>query len=345
MRWGTGAGASRLISGIDDRCTGGSRSGSPSSRDSECGAAVRLGLPGQHRRRLRARRPRARSSSPTSSTTPASSTAAGSPRAETFVYRHADLEHLDWGAAQRRTARGADRHRRRLLDGRRRRAARASSPSSRGRHGCRLMVDEAHATGALGPGGRGSVAEAGLEDEVDVVVGTLGKALGGYGAYVCGVGASSPSYLVNVCAPVHLLDRAAARRSSPPALRGARAARRAARSGSSGCAANAEALRDGARAPRASRSGRRETQIVPIVVGDAEPRDGALRSGARARRLRPGDPAADGARGDVPAADDRDGDPPRSGAARAARLDRLRGARARASPKHRAEPALAERAA
>ena len=46
------------------------------------------------------------------------------------------------------------------------------------RFGCRLMVDEAHATGALGPGGRGAVAEAGLSGEVDLVVGTLGKALG-----------------------------------------------------------------------------------------------------------------------------------------------------------------------
>ena len=47
------------------------------------------------------------------------------------------------------------------------------------------MVDEAHGTGTLGPGGRGAVADAGLEDEVDVIVGTLGKALGSYGAYVC----------------------------------------------------------------------------------------------------------------------------------------------------------------
>jgi 7-keto-8-aminopelargonate synthetase-like enzyme len=52
-----------------------------------------------------------------------------------------------------------------------------------GRHGARVVVDEAHAIGALGPGGRGAVAEAGLEGEVDAVVGTLGKALGSYGAY------------------------------------------------------------------------------------------------------------------------------------------------------------------
>src|SRR6266849_5439081 len=49
----------------------------------------------------------------------------------------------------------------------------------------RVVVDEAHGTGALGPGGRGAVAEAGLDDDVDVVVGTLGKALGSYGAYAC----------------------------------------------------------------------------------------------------------------------------------------------------------------
>ena len=62
------------------------------------------------------------------------------------------------------------------------------------------MVDEAHATGCLGPGGRGSVAAAGLTDEVDVIVGTLGKALGGYGAYVCG-SAELVDFLVNSARP------------------------------------------------------------------------------------------------------------------------------------------------
>ena len=50
------------------------------------------------------------------------------------------------------------------------------------RHDARVMVDEAHSSGVLGPEGRGAIAAAGLEGEVDVIVGTLGKALGSYGA-------------------------------------------------------------------------------------------------------------------------------------------------------------------
>src|SRR5918994_1212648 len=49
------------------------------------------------------------------------------------------------------------------------------------RHDVRLLVDESHAIGSLGPDGRGAVAEAGLEDEVDVITGSLGLALRAYG--------------------------------------------------------------------------------------------------------------------------------------------------------------------
>ncbi|MDZ7379373.1 MAG: 8-amino-7-oxononanoate synthase [candidate division KSB1 bacterium] len=49
-----------------------------------------------------------------------------------------------------------------------------------------VMVDEAHATGVLGPTGAGLVEELGLHDQVDVQMGTLGKALGCFGAYVAG---------------------------------------------------------------------------------------------------------------------------------------------------------------
>jgi glycine C-acetyltransferase len=46
-------------------------------------------------------------------------------------------------------------------------------------HGATLIVDDSHGLGALGPGGRGTAAHFGLSDRVDVVTGTLGKALGG----------------------------------------------------------------------------------------------------------------------------------------------------------------------
>lgn len=61
---------------------------------------------------------------------------------------------------------------------------------------CRLLVDEAHATGVFGPQGRGRVEEAGLSDRVDYIMGTFSKALGGFGAYLaaCRVAAD---YLVN----------------------------------------------------------------------------------------------------------------------------------------------------
>ena len=49
-----------------------------------------------------------------------------------------------------------------------------------------LMVDEAHATGVLGPHGAGLVDAMGLSDRVPVQMGTLGKALGSAGAYVAG---------------------------------------------------------------------------------------------------------------------------------------------------------------
>jgi 8-amino-7-oxononanoate synthase len=53
-------------------------------------------------------------------------------------------------------------------------------------YGAWLMVDEAHAAGVFGPRGAGVVAALGLTARVDVHMGTLGKALGSFGAYVAG---------------------------------------------------------------------------------------------------------------------------------------------------------------
>ena len=60
-----------------------------------------------------------------------------------------------------------------------------------------LMVDEAHATGCVGPGGRGVVAHYGFEERVPVAMSTLSKALGSFGAFVAG-DETLHDYLVNV---------------------------------------------------------------------------------------------------------------------------------------------------
>jgi 8-amino-7-oxononanoate synthase len=55
------------------------------------------------------------------------------------------------------------------------------------RHAAWLMVDDAHGLGVVGPGGRGTVARAGLGlEQVPVLMGTLGKAFGSFGAFVAG---------------------------------------------------------------------------------------------------------------------------------------------------------------
>ena len=207
-------------------------------------------------------------------------------RAETFVYRHRDTEHLEWGL---RKAGG----RAALIvtdgvfsmDGDV--APLAELAELSGRHGCRLMVDEAHATGCIGPEGRGSVAAARLSDEVDVVMGTLGKALGNYGAYVC-ASEELTEYLVNVCRPF-IFSTAL----PPSVVAGAQRAlelvwQRPGRS--ERLMANARTLREGLR-EEGLEVGDSEAQIVPLVVGEAEQAmalcEGALERGVFAQAIRP----------------------------------------------------------
>ncbi|HEY3415442.1 MAG TPA: 8-amino-7-oxononanoate synthase [Armatimonadota bacterium] len=64
------------------------------------------------------------------------------------------------------------------------------------RYHCRLLVDEAHATGIFGPQGRGCVEADGLTGQVEFVMGTFSKALGGFGAFLASTQLVK-DYLVN----------------------------------------------------------------------------------------------------------------------------------------------------
>src|SRR5262249_7295975 len=111
-------------------------------------------------------------------------------RAEVVVYRHRDVEHLLW--SMRRAGGRREGHSGRVIvtDSILSMAGDLAQPPElvelAQAVGARLVVDEAHAIGTYGPQGRGALAEAGLEGEVDAIVGTLGKSLGSYGAYVAG---------------------------------------------------------------------------------------------------------------------------------------------------------------
>jgi 8-amino-7-oxononanoate synthase len=54
------------------------------------------------------------------------------------------------------------------------------------KYGAWLMVDEAHATGIIGENGRGLANELGVANQIEIQMGTLGKALGASGGYICG---------------------------------------------------------------------------------------------------------------------------------------------------------------
>jgi 8-amino-7-oxononanoate synthase len=54
------------------------------------------------------------------------------------------------------------------------------------KYGAWLMVDEAHATGILGQNGRGLADALGVSERIEIQMGTLGKALGASGGYICG---------------------------------------------------------------------------------------------------------------------------------------------------------------
>jgi 8-amino-7-oxononanoate synthase len=64
------------------------------------------------------------------------------------------------------------------------------------KYGAWLMVDEAHATGIIGENGRGLADKLGVGGQIEIQMGTLGKALGASGGYICG-SRTLVDYLIN----------------------------------------------------------------------------------------------------------------------------------------------------
>jgi len=143
-----------------------------------------------------------------------------------------------------------------------------------GKHDAMLMVDDAHATGVMGRKGRGTAEHFGLEGRVHIQMGTLGKALGSFGAFAAG-----SRDIIDI-----LMNRARSLIFStalPPAVCAASIAalaiveqepqRRDA------LWKNHERLSAGLRSIGIS-IGSSETPIIPLVIGDS---DKALRAGTR----------------------------------------------------------------
>ena len=187
-------------------------------------------------------------------------------RAGVVVYRHGDIEHLGSLLKEHRAAG------RRLIvsdgvfsmDGDI--APLPELADIAERHDAMLMIDDAHATGVLGKNGRGTAEHFGLSGRVPVQMGTLGKALGSFGAYAAGdrgliawLRNTARSYIFSTALPpalcaasvvaLELVDREAWRRD--------RLWRNRAR------------LTDGLSALGISLAGS-GTPIMPVIVGSAE---------------------------------------------------------------------------
>jgi len=180
-------------------------------------------------------------------------------KSRTGIFRHNDLDHLDDLLKQHSGRKLIVTESVFSMDG-----DRADLPALvqlAERHGATLYVDEAHATGVLGPQGRGLAAE--CEGGVDVVMGTLGKAFGAFGAYIAG-SRTLIDWLVNRC-PGFIYTTAL-----PPAVLGAVDAALDLVPGMdeerAHLARNSQRLRD-ALAQRNYDTLASSTQIIPAVIG------------------------------------------------------------------------------
>jgi 8-amino-7-oxononanoate synthase len=128
------------------------------------------------------------------------------------------------------------------------------------------MLDDAHAFGVVGPEGRGSAAATWPVGMPDIIVGTLGKAFGTSGAFVCG--SATPIEFLRHRARSFVFSTAPA----PPIAAATRVALRIARDEEWRRVRLREAarvVRAGLRAAGCEPLGDEESAIIPVQLGDA----------------------------------------------------------------------------
>ncbi|MBI5116985.1 8-amino-7-oxononanoate synthase [Candidatus Poribacteria bacterium] len=152
---------------------------------------------------------------------------------------------------------------------------------------CCLMVDDAHATGVIGPGGKGTAAHFGLGGSIDIQMGTLSKALGSYGAFVAG-SRDLVDFLVNR-ARSFIFTTALPPASAAAAFEALNIIEREPER-SERLWQNASLLKDGL-VSGGFDAGASETFIIPVIIGDARQcvrmAEALLEEGVFAQAIRP----------------------------------------------------------
>ena len=135
--------------------------------------------------------------------------------------------------------------------------------------GALLMVDDAHGTGVLGATGRGTGELFGCQRDIDIHMGTLGKALGSFGAYVAAdreiidfLINKARSFIFSTSLPPAVLAASLAAVDIIDSAEGEKLRQR--------LGSNTSAFRTALNAAGFDTMGS-ETQIVPVCVGQAEP--------------------------------------------------------------------------
>jgi len=133
-------------------------------------------------------------------------------------------------------------------------------------HGAQVMVDDAHATGVLGPGGSGTAAHFGLTDDVDLIMGTFSKSFAAIGGFI--VSSERVINYLKHCSRPYMFSASAAP-ASVAAVLGALEVLEREPERLDRLWENARYMKDGLEKVGFD-TGQSETPIIPVLLGDLE---------------------------------------------------------------------------